>query len=140
MPPSTRSRTAPAKVDCTRSPPKKKQACQAARDDNEAPQASQEQRLVEDNCRNFRRTDLRVGDGLRAPRTVPTLLAAGQRVHTPLGGGVVKATKLAGWVVELAARRRPFVVGRNVRHQRVEVEVLRKRLCFLIVLFFSQVF
>ena len=71
MPPSLRSRTAPAKVDCTRSPPKKKQACQAARDDNEAPQASEEQRLVEDNCRPYRRTELRIGDGKRAPRTVP---------------------------------------------------------------------
>ena len=99
MPPSLRSRTAPAKVDCTRSPPKKKQACQAARDDNEAPQASEEQRLVEDNCRPYRRTELRIGDGKRAPRTVPTLLAAGQRVHTPLGGGVVKDTKVGGWVV-----------------------------------------
>ena len=77
------------------------EVCQAARDDNEAPQASgeAEQRLVEQNCRNFRRADLRIGDGQRAPRTVPTLLAAGQRVHTPLGGGVVKATKLGGWVV-----------------------------------------
>ena len=81
------------------------EVCQAARDDNEAPQASgeAEQRLVEQNCRNFRRADLRIGDGQRAPRTVPTLLAAGQRVHTPLGGGVVKATKLGGWVVPLAA-------------------------------------